>query len=48
VIVVAQKREENLQETAIAITALSGTTMDDLNISNSTAALSWTHCNSCQ
>ena len=35
VIVVAQKREENLQDTAIAITALSGDTLDSLNISNS-------------
>lgn len=35
VIVTAQKREEGLQDTAIAITAISGSTMDDLNISNS-------------
>jgi iron complex outermembrane receptor protein len=35
VIVVAQKRAENLQDTAIAITAVSGDLMDDLNISNS-------------
>ena len=35
VIVTAQKRAEDLQDTAIAITAISGSTMDDLNISNS-------------
>jgi iron complex outermembrane receptor protein len=35
VIVVAQKRESNLQDTAIAITALSSDTLDNLNISNS-------------
>ncbi|MEH6611666.1 MAG: TonB-dependent receptor [Halioglobus sp.] len=35
VIVVAQKRAENLQDTAIAITAVSGDLMDELNISNS-------------
>jgi iron complex outermembrane receptor protein len=35
VIVTAQKREEGLQDTAIAITAISGSMMDDLNISNS-------------
>lgn len=35
VIVTAQKRAEDLQDTAIAITAISGATMDDLNISNS-------------
>ena len=34
VIVTAQKRAEDLQDTAIAITAISGSTMDDLNISN--------------
>ncbi len=34
VIVTAQKRSEDLQDTAIAITAISGSTMDDLNISN--------------
>lgn len=34
VIVVAQKREENLQDTAIAITALSSDTLDNLNINN--------------
>ena len=34
VIVVAQKREENLQDTAIAITALSSDSIDELNISN--------------
>ncbi len=35
VIVTAQKRAEDLQDTAIAITAISASTMDDLNISNS-------------
>jgi iron complex outermembrane receptor protein len=35
VIVVAQKREENLQDTAIAITAIEADMMDDLNISSS-------------
>ena len=35
VIVVAQKREENLQDTAIAITAVSGDMMDSLNIRDS-------------
>jgi len=35
VIVVAQKRAENLQDTVIAITAVSGDLMDELNISNS-------------
>ena len=35
VVVTAQKRAEDLQDTAIAITAISGSTMDDLNISNS-------------
>lgn len=35
VIVVAQKREENLQDTAIAITALGADTLDNLNIANS-------------
>jgi len=35
VIVVAQKRAENLQDTVIAITAVSGALMDELNISNS-------------
>lgn len=35
VIVTAQKRSEDLQYTAIAITAISGETMDDLNVSNS-------------
>ena len=35
VIVVAQKREENLQDTAIAITAIGADMMDDLNISSS-------------
>ena len=35
VIVVAQKREESLQETAIAITALTSDMFDSLNISNS-------------
>jgi iron complex outermembrane receptor protein len=35
VIVTAQKRSENLQDTAIAITAISGSMMDDLNITNS-------------
>jgi len=35
VIVVAQKREESLQDTAIAITALTSGMFDDLNISNS-------------
>ena len=35
VIVVAQKREENLQDTAIAITAVTGDMMDSLNIRNS-------------
>ena len=35
VVVVAQKRAENLQDTVIAITAVSGDLMDDLNISNS-------------
>jgi iron complex outermembrane receptor protein len=35
VIVVAQKRAENLQDTAIAITAVSGDLMDELNISSS-------------
>ncbi len=34
VIVTAQKRAEDLQDTAIAITAISGSTMDDLNINN--------------
>lgn len=34
VIVTAQKRAEDLQDTAIAITAISGSTMDDLNITN--------------
>jgi len=35
VIVTAQKREESLQDTAIAITALSGEAFDELNISDS-------------
>jgi iron complex outermembrane receptor protein len=35
VIVVAQKREENLQETAIAITAIGADMMDELNIRSS-------------
>ncbi|MFT6957736.1 MAG: iron complex outermembrane receptor protein [Halieaceae bacterium] len=35
VIVTAQKRAESLQDTAIAITAISGDLMDDLNISDS-------------
>ncbi|NCF19662.1 MAG: TonB-dependent receptor [Haliea sp.] len=35
VIVVAQKREESLQDTVIAITALGSETLDNLNISNS-------------
>jgi iron complex outermembrane receptor protein len=35
VIVVAQKRAENLQDTAIAITAIGGTMMDELNIRDS-------------
>jgi iron complex outermembrane receptor protein len=35
VIVVAQKRAENLQDTAIAITAIGGTMMDELNITSS-------------
>jgi iron complex outermembrane receptor protein len=35
VVVTAQKRAEDLQDTAIAISAISGSTMDDLNISNS-------------
>jgi iron complex outermembrane receptor protein len=35
VVVTAQKRAENLQDTPIAITAISGSMMDDLNISNS-------------
>ena len=34
VIVTAQKREEGLQDTAIAITAITGSMMDDLNISS--------------
>ena len=35
VVVTAQKRTEDLQDTAIAITAISASAMDDLNISNS-------------
>lgn len=35
VVVTAQKRDENLQDTAIAITAISGATMDALNIRDS-------------
>jgi iron complex outermembrane recepter protein len=35
VVVTAQKRAENLQDTAIAITAISGSTMDELNIRDS-------------
>ena len=34
VLVVAQRRTENLQDTPIAITVLSGNTLDELNISN--------------
>lgn len=34
VVVTAQKRAENLQDTAIAITAISASTLDDLNISS--------------
>ena len=34
VIVTAQKRAEDLQDTAIAITAISASALDDLNISN--------------
>ena len=34
VVVTAQKKEENLQDTPIAITAITESTIDDLNLAN--------------